>query len=103
MTSTDTLDDFEVAPEVDAALDAEIEAALNAVLGAAFFSKPKQSAELLNISTSTFYRGAAARVIETVPHSDGLACTRPFLKRLMKRGIPRIPSVVGRTGRKRGD
>jgi hypothetical protein len=88
MTSIDTLDDFEVDPEIDAALDA--------VLGRAFFGKPKQSAQLLNISPSTFYRGAAAGVIETVPHSDGLAVKRPVLKRLLKHGIPRIPSVVGR-------
>jgi hypothetical protein len=44
----------------------------------------------------TFYRGAGAGVIETVPHSDGLAVPRHVLRRLMKNGIPRIPSVVGR-------
>jgi hypothetical protein len=88
MTSTDTLDDSEV--------DVGIEEALNNALGPAYFAKPKQAAPLLNISGSTFYRGAAAGVIETVPHSDGLAVTRPVLKRLMKYGIPRIPSVVGR-------
>lgn len=88
MTSTDTLDDFEVDPE--------IEAALNNALGPSYFGKPKSSARLLNISDSTFYRGTAAGVIETVPHSGGLAVPRHVLKRLMKYGIPRIPSVVGR-------
>lgn len=88
MTNTDTLDDFEVDPEIDAALDA--------VLGSSYFAKPKQAAQLFNISNSTFYRGAGAGVIETVPHSDGLAVPRHVLRRLMKNGIPRIPSVVGR-------
>jgi hypothetical protein len=61
-----------------------------------YFAKPKQAAPLLNISDSTFWRGVGAGVIETVPHSDGHAVTRPVLRRLMKNGIPRIPSVVGR-------
>ena len=88
MTNTDTLDDFEFDPEIEALLDK--------VLGSSYFGKPKSSARLLNISDSTFYRGAAAGVIETVPHSGGLAVPRHVLKRLMKYGIPRIPSVVSR-------
>lgn len=88
MTNVDSLDDFE--------FDVEIEALLNKVLGSSFFSKPKPSQLLLNISPSTFYRGITSGVIPTVPHSDGIAVTRPVLRRLMKHGIPRIPSVVGR-------
>jgi hypothetical protein len=88
MTNTDTLDNFEIDPEIEASLDK--------VLGSSYFAKPKQSAELFNISLSTFWRGVGAGVIETVPHSDGHASTRPFLRRVMKGGLPRIPSVVGR-------
>jgi hypothetical protein len=88
MTNTDTPDDSEI--------DLQIEARLNAVLGDSYFAKPKQAGSLLHVSLSTLWRGIGAGVIEAVPHSDGHALTRHVLRPLMKYGIPRIPSVVGR-------
>jgi hypothetical protein len=67
--------------------DAAIEASLDRVLGKSYLAKPKQSAELLNVSIATYWRGVRAGLIEVVPLGDGHASPRPTLRRLMKHGL----------------
>ena len=69
-------------------IDAAIEAAIDRVIGKnSFFSKPKHTCDLLDISMSTYNRAKGAGLIQTIPRGDYEAVSRPVLRSLMKHGF----------------